>query len=358
MKVLLSPLDWGLGHTTRSIPVVRALLRAGASVTLAGSPSSLYIFREEFPELEFLEAPRYDIHYPSHGSEMPLWVMRNQKSFFHTIREEQEWVETMVIRRGFDRVISDNRFGFYSKKVPSAYITHQWRIAFPFPFRLWEPLGTLWHHQFMKNFSEVWVPDFEEYPGLAGKLSHVNSAQTHYFIGTLSRFSPPETPENQKEIDILAILSGPEPMRTQLEQKLKKILPQIPGNHEMILGCPGQKLPQEMQGNIRLYSHLETGKFTAAVARAKKVIARSGYSTIMDMLRFKADCIFVPTPGQTEQIYLAKLLQKENRAVYLSQKSLDVKTFRKALLSSHALECPGASGSDSLLERAVSRFIR
>lgn len=358
MKVLLSPLDWGLGHTTRSIPVVRALLRAGATVTLAGSPASLYIFREEFPELELLEAPRYDIRYPSRGSEMPLWVMRNQKSFFHTIREERKWVETMVMKHGFDRVISDNRFGFYSKKVPSAYITHQRRIAFPFPFGFLEPLGMLWHQRFMKHFSEVWIPDFEKYPGLAGKLSHVRSAQTHYFVGSLSRFTSPENPDAPKETDILAILSGPEPMRTQFEQKLKKILSQIPGNHEMILGCPGEKLTQETHGNIRFYSHLKTEKFAAAVTRARKIVARSGYSTIMDMLPFKADCIFVPTPGQTEQIYLAELLQKENKADYLSQKSLNAETFQKALSSDHVLECPEAPDSAGLLERTVSRFIQ
>lgn len=355
MKVLLSPMDWGLGHTTRCIPVIRALIRANVDVVLAGSPSSLFIFREEFPQLELLESPRYDIHYPCHGSEMPLWVMKNQKSFHHTIREEHEWVELMVAKHGFDRVISDNRFGFYSKKVPSAYITHQLRIAFPFPFGFLEFLGILWHQKSIRNFSEVWIPDVARFPGIAGKLSHVSSKQNYDYVGPLSRFSPPMGENVEKEIDILAILSGPEPMRSQFELKLKKVLRKIPGNHVMILGRPGLELVREKEGNIRFYSHLETEKFSDLVMRSKRILSRSGYSTIMDMLQFEANCVFIPTPGQTEQLYLARLLAKQKMAGYVSQKSISVQSLKALFKKEYRLK--RCLESNELLEKVVLRFV-
>ncbi|WP_406537836.1 glycosyltransferase [Fibrobacter sp.] len=406
MKVFVAPLDWGLGHATRCVPVVREFLRAGAEVELAVVKANANFFREVFPELRQRLAPSYNIVYPKHGYNMALWLLKNSMHLNAVMRYEHHFAEEMVERHGYDVLFSDNRFAFYSKKALSIYMTHQRRIAFPRAFAAFERIGVMWHANIMRKFDEVWVPDLEIYPGYAGSLSHSGATpgdKPMRFVGTLSRFSEmgndgnalgnaPAPVDLERVVDLMsvsefmahsanvewdaapekrtsgnhsfemranykvvAVVSGVEPARTQFEQQLRDALAQIPGRHMMILGKPSAEQKTWTEGNIEFHTHLATNDFADAVKRADFVVSRGGYSTVMDMAELGAKCIFVPTPGQFEQIVLAHDLSKAGYAVEIPADELSAETLASAFEKS--VKMPKVE-KQNLLHDAVENVVR
>lgn len=411
MKVLVAPLDWGLGHATRCVPVVREFLRAGAEVELAVVKANANFFREVFPDLRQRLAPSYNIVYPKHGYNMALWLLKNSVHLNAVMRYEHHFAEEMVKRHGYDVLFSDNRFAFYSKNALSIYMTHQRRIAFPRAFAAFERIGVMWHANIMRKFDEVWVPDLEIYPGYAGSLSHSGATpgdKPMRFVGTLSRFSEmvnvgnalgnaPAPVDLEREVDLMsmsefmahsanvewdaaseerasgkqtfgmralglranykvvAVVSGVEPARTQFEQQLREALQQIPGRHMMILGKPSAEQKTWTEGNIEFHTHLATNDFAEAVKRADFVVSRGGYSTVMDMAELGAKCIFVPTPGQFEQIVLAHDLSKAGYAVEIPADELSAETLASAFEKS--VKMPKVE-KQNLLHDAVENVVR
>ena len=406
MKVLVAPLDWGLGHATRCVPVVREFLRAGAEVELAVVKANANFFREVFPDLRQRLAPSYNIVYPKHGYNMALWLLKNSVHLNAVMRYEHHFAEEMVKRHGYDVLFSDNRFAFYSKNALSIYMTHQRRIAFPRAFAAFERIGVMWHANIMRKFDEVWVPDLEIYPGYAGSLSHSGATpgdKPMRFVGTLSRFSEmgndgnalgnaPAPVDLEREVDLMsvsefmahsanvewdaapekrtsgnhsfemranykvvAVVSGVEPARTQFEQQLREALQQIPGHHMMILGKPSAEQKTWTEGNIEFHTHLATNDFAEAVKRADFVVSRGGYSTVMDMAELGAKCIFVPTPGQFEQIVLAHDLSKAGYAVEIPADELSAETLTSAFEKS--VKMPKVA-KQNLLHDAVEDVVR
>lgn len=417
MKVLVAPLDWGLGHATRCVPVVREFLRAGAEVELAVVKANANFFREVFPDLRQRLAPSYNIVYPKHGYNMALWLLKNSVHLNAVMRYEHHFAEEMVKRHGYDVLFSDNRFAFYSKNALSIYMTHQRRIAFPKAFTAFERIGVMWHANIMRKFDEVWVPDLEIYPGYAGSLSHSGATpgdKPMRYVGTLSRFSDCNAGENagradgnalgdslgtapvsidlERDVDLMsmsefmahspnvewdaapekhtsgnhtlgmrvaykvvAVVSGVEPARTRFEQQLREALQQIPGQHMMILGKPSAEQKTWTEGNIEFHTHLATKDFAEAVKRADFVVSRGGYSTVMDMAELGAKCIFVPTPGQFEQIVLAHDLSKAGYAVEIPADELSTETLTSAFEKS--VKMPKVA-KQNLLHDAVEDVVR
>jgi hypothetical protein len=310
MKIIISPLDWGLGHATRCVPVIKTHLAAGDDVEIASAAEHKAFFSQEFPALVWHEAPSYNIRYPSHGASMPIWLCSQMPHLNRVMREENKWLADLVERRHPQQTISDNRFGFFNSKVKSAYITHQLRIAFPKPFSIFEKIGESWHRRIMRNFDEILVPDYAEFPGLAGKLSHPSYSDAKIkYIGPLSRFGPP-VPERSrspgaKTIDILALLSGPEPQRSIFEEQAIKKLSATKGNHCLVRGILGNAAALDLP--FPSHNSLKTDELAEKIMASRYILCRPGYSTIMDLNALKSDAIpiFVPTPGQTEQEYLA-----------------------------------------------------
>ena len=370
MKVLVAPLDWGLGHATRCVPVIREFLRKGAEVEIAVVKANAAFFREMFPEVRQRIAPSYNIVYPKHGYNMALWLIKKSSHLNAVIRFEHRFAEEMVERHGYDIIVSDNRFGFYSTKAHSVYMTHQRRIAFPAALSALEGLGIRWHNSLMKHFDEVWVPDEERFRGYAGALSHVEGCPVPVkFVGLLSRFADfdvkkaadcangaAKTREGHTGKNVFAIVSGVEPARTQFETELREILPKIPGQHVMALGKPQKGTHSWTEGNIEFHNHMPTEEFARAVKNADWVISRGGYSTIMDMAYLGARCIFVPTPGQYEQVSLAKELASSGYAVHIPAQELSLKTLQKAFKTGVALpEPPRENALRSTVEDLVER---
>ncbi len=365
MKILVAPLDWGLGHATRCVPIVKEFLRQGAEVELAVVKANAGFFREVFPELRQRVAPGYNVVYPKYGFNMALWLLKNSAHLNAVMRYEKRYAEEMVERHGYDVLFSDNRFAFFSKKAYSVYMTHQRRIAFPPAVAALEGVGVRWHRARMRNFDEVWVPDVEAAPGYAGALSHLpalrgENAPKVKFVGPLSRFDEVAGSLNAGSLNagslkagkyrVVAVISGVEPARTQFENRLRDILRDVPGNHLMILGKPQAPRRHWTEGNIEFVTHLPTGDFASAVGNADWVISRGGYSTVMDMAYLGAKCVFVPTPGQYEQVVLARDLATAGYAVSIPANRLSVESLLGAFKKNVALPRPESSG---VLENAV-----
>lgn len=350
MRVLVAPLDWGLGHATRCVPVVREFLRQGAEVELAVVKANSNFFSEVFPDVKQHMAPSYGIVYPKHGYNMALWLIKNSAHLNLVMREEHRFAEEMTKKNGYDVLFSDNRFAFYSKNAYNVYMTHQRRIAFPPAFAAFEGVGQMWHARLMKKFNEVWVPDLEKEPGYAGNLSHVDYCpQPVKFVGPLSRFE--SAVESKKDINVMAVVSGVEPARSRFEEKLREALRKIPGKHVMVLGKPYAGFKNWTEGNIEFFSHLPIEKFARTVARSQWVVSRGGYSTIMDMAVLGAKCICVPTPGQYEQIVLTRDLAKKGCLVKIDDAKFNEKTLKDAFDLKVALPKPE---KQNLLSSAIS----
>ena len=362
MRVLVAPLDWGLGHATRCVPVVREFLNQGAEVELAVVRSNAGLLRGIFPELRQRLVPSYNIVYPKHGYNMGLWLVKNGAHLRTVMNYEHCIAEEMVMRFHYDVLVSDNRFGFYSRKAKSIYMTHQRRIAFPRVLLAFEPLGMLWHASVMKRFDEVWVPDLPEFPGYAGALSHVKNCPVPVkYVGALSRFSgkdaeAPASLNGSGPYCFVAVVSGVEPARTRFENLLRETLVKIPGRHAIILGKPSLGVKSSNERNLDLFTHLPDDQFASVVRSAQWVISRGGYSTVMDMAVLGARCVFVPTPGQYEQVILGRDLAREGYAATIDESKFSTETLVAAVSEKAHVALP-KPGENNLLKDAVKELM-
>jgi len=358
IRVLLCPLDWGLGHATRCVPIVRELLRQGCEVILGTTGIQEHFFRTEFPALEQVACPSYKILYPEKGWHMPFWLLREAPRLRQVIRAEQLWTEKVVNSHAINLVISDNRFGCYSHKVPSLYITHQMRIAFPPMFRRLERLGERYHNLLQKPFAQVWIPDLAGEENLGGRLSHSKiDAKKHFFVGPLTRFAAKRASENAiaQDIDLLALISGPEPQRSLFESKIQLVCAEYPGSTVLVQGKPGHTASEPVNAKQKIYAHLPSEELRQLILRSKLVLCRSGYSTLMDLQALGAKAVLVPTPGQTEQEYLAESLRHKGFCGSMLQEKLNLVNLLAE--SKHAQGFQTGHSSENLLETAVTQAL-
>lgn len=321
IRILVSPLDWGLGHATRSIPVIQHLIHKGIEVVFAASGHSLKLLKEEFPQLEFAEIKGYNVRYSSFLPASVAVALQVPKINRAIAREHKE-LQQIVENKKIDAVISDSRFGMWSDKVPSVIITHQVNIHSPY-LRKMVNKKNMGH---LKKFNAVWVPDYEEGDNLSGALSHPAAEGIAVkYIGILSRFEA-RLERKEMQYDLLVLLSGPEPQRTILEKKIVRQIKEI-GNLKALVvrGLPGTKsLPAE--NNIEFVTHLDKNELFNKILVSKAILARPGYTTLMDLAAVGGKrAIFIPTPGQTEQEYLGMYMDAEGFAVNMRQKSFSLK---------------------------------
>ncbi len=313
MKVLVAPLDWGLGHATRCIPLIHTMLQMGWKVTLAGEGPSLHVLTQEFPELSVLSLKGYRISYPKKGAFFLAKLLLQIPKLFTTIRLEKKWLEEKQKENQWDIVISDNRYGLSNQHIKCIFITHQLYVISGWG-KMIDGIVNKKLHQWINKFNQCWIPDQEEDGGIAGNLSHPPRPLSLVpcpltFIGPLSRLTPKQTDSQDK---ILILLSGPEPQRSLLEEKILEQIKAIKEEFLVVRGLPNNGAQPANTPTIQFENHLSSDALSAALSNAKLVICRSGYSSIMDLLKFKKRAILIPTPGQTEQLYLGKLLKERN----------------------------------------------
>ncbi|MEO6188860.1 MAG: glycosyltransferase [Ginsengibacter sp.] len=310
LTVLIAPLDWGLGHATRCIPIIKEFKGHGCKVLLAGNETLLSLFKKEFPEIEILPLFGYNIKYSKHSSRLFLNLFFQLPKLWNTIIREHRWLKKIVRMYQPDIVVSDNRLGMYHANIVSIYMTHQLTIKTGYGFM--DIVASFIHNRFIKKYDECWVPDFEV-NGLAGELSHpANIPPNVVYIGAISRFNKLHL--SGKIYKILICLSGPEPQRTILETILLGQLENFNGKVLMVRGilneCEFISLNKE---DVEIVNHLPAAELNAAFQQAEIIICRSGYTTIMDLVKIEKQAILIPTPGQPEQEYLAyHLLGKKN----------------------------------------------
>ncbi|MFZ5970648.1 MAG: glycosyltransferase [Bacteroidota bacterium] len=313
-KVLIAPLDWGLGHAARCLPVAKALHSRGVEVAFAGAGSSLALLKKEWPGARCFEIAPYGARYARRWPLMWM-VFWQMPRFVFSIWKEHRQIEKLCRVENFQLVISDNRYGAWSAHVPSVFITHQLNIIMPPVLKWLEPVVRYFNHQQIQKFRHCWVPDSASQT-LTGLLT--NPAKlTVTFVGTLSRME--KQPAEGKVYDVVAILSGPEPQRTVFEELLRTQLVASGLKYLMILGKPQEDADPSSRPHEK--AHLQATELARVIEQAKLVICRSGYSTIMDLAALRARVFFVPTPGQTEQEYLARRLQQQGMAGFASQKT-------------------------------------
>jgi hypothetical protein len=366
-KVLVAPLDWGLGHASRCVPLIRYLLSIHWEVVLSGEGPSADLLKQEFPNLPIIPLQGYRITYPKNGKWLIPHLISQIPKIIQAIQREKKELADLQQKEKFDLVISDNRYGLHTKDCYSILITHQLHVISGFgktaDWILQKVLYRLIH-----QFNQCWVPDSEHENNIAGILSHpVELPKNIKFIGPLSRLEKKDSKDQtqyieKKENSILVLLSGLEPQRTQLEEKLLEQLSHIDlpvtfvrgipvgGEREKGIGNretaeptthnsqPTTNFPSSKEGcrpkggGVVIQPKTQTPKLNFLTASELEkampdfslVICRSGYSSIMDLLKVQKKAILIPTPGQTEQEYLGKRLAEKGYFVCQSQDKLNL----------------------------------
>lgn len=322
--VLVSPLNWGLGHASRVVPIIKLLLDNNLKVIVASSGESEKYLRKEFPELQFRKLPNYKIKYSRSNSQVLSMFGMSPKILYCSIIEHFR-LKKIVSQNKIDIVISDNRFGMWNNNVYSIFITHQLKVIFPKGLKVFEFIYQGILRCFIKHYDECWVPDYIGKANLAGDLAHKNNKLKNIkYIGALSRFSYIENIDLlDEEYDMLFILSGPEPQRSLFEEIVYREMDSSSLKFAIVRGTSEKTVLKYPCPSINIAS---THGLYDLIKKSKLVVCRSGYSSVMDLVVMNKKAVFVPTPGQTEQEYLAKYLSEKGlfKSIKQSEFSLEM----------------------------------
>lgn len=349
--VLFGALDWGLGHATRSIPILSFFLEKGWELVIAANAGPKKILQEAFPEATFLEPPSYNITYSKQSSFFTLRLMQQAPRINRVISTEKGWVDQIIQQRSVHLIISDNRYGFYHKNVPSWIITHQLSPISGLGKTI-DGLIRRFHYRLLKPFDKILVPDLPFKPGMAGRLAHPSLIPPHtHYIGLLSRLSTLEVPTLEvPTLEILIVLSGPEPSRSIFEEALRRQLRFFKGRYLLVRGLPHVSSGQ--QEHELNYADPKTLK--ALIQASALVICRSGYSSVMDLLAIEKKAVLIPTPGQTEQLYLAAHLEKQGLFPTMNEHEFDL---TKAMEKAKAFNHPGSNNAFVRYKKVLEELI-
>ncbi|MEO6131958.1 MAG: glycosyltransferase [Saprospiraceae bacterium] len=326
MKIFFPVLNWGLGHASRSLPLIKKYLSSGHEVLCASDGEALSMLRKELPDRMVLQLPGYEIFYGSRY--MPFNMLKHGRSMLKAMKTEHELTKVIVERHEIEAIISDNRYGCYHDSIPSAMITHQLQI-----FTGQKLLDVYIRRQirsWCKNFSEIWIPDETPPVNITGDLSGMSTEPIpKFYLGIISELS---CISNPGKYDAVAVISGPEPQRTHFEQLVIKQLSSLNGKYAVVCGRPGESEKVREEKNLTIYQYLSRIELSDLLKETEVVISRGGYTTLMDLAKTGHKAIICPTPGQYEQIYLADRLAGLGQCIYgrqdnlnLSQALLDVR---------------------------------
>lgn len=320
--ILVAPLDWGLGHATRCIPIITELLHLRHKVIIGAEGVQAELLKEAFPSIPIVALAGYRVKYSHKPSLLALKILVQLPKILRSIAYEHQWLKQVVKAHSIDLVISDNRYGLYCSEIPCVFITHQ--LTIKAPLKWVERLLRKINYSYINRFTVCWVPDMAGAENIAGELSHpakMPKTPVHY-INLLSRFS---TVSVQQKFDLCILLSGPEPQRTVFEKLVIEQIHQLDCNILLVRGKPMDQLVPFIADHITVYNHLNAVELSKSIQESEMVVCRSGYSTLMELLALNKKMILVPTPGQTEQEYLASLLWNRNLAISVKQHDFNLK---------------------------------
>ena len=326
LNILICPLEWGLGHAARMIPVAREFLTLGHNVIIGSGETHAALFKSEVPGLSYIDFPGFR---PEYSAVLPQYLsvlMKVPTLLYHIIRENRR-LKTLIKEHQIDIVISDNRFGLWNRQITCVYVTHMPIIPFPRAFRSFEFIGKAFHRYIINKYTICLIPDLPGVKNFSGRLTHGFPLPSNAcFTGILSRFAGEEhKPVTAKDISRhnTIILSGPEPQRGIFRKKLIELFRDIETPTIIFEGKPGKQNEVEKTGNISFVNHLPGDQMKELILTSDLILTRSGYTTIMELASLNRRAIIIPTPGQTEQEYLAEYLSAKGWFSTVSQAAMD-----------------------------------
>ncbi len=318
-RIFVSPLNWGLGHASRCVPIINELLRIGADPIIGADGSAAIFLKEIFPDLQFVTMPDCNVHYKYNS--MLLNIGLQLPSLIKLLNQERKIIKQIVKEYKIQGIISDNRYGIAHAGIPSVFIGHQLDIKIP--GLLISKAVNYQNRQMLAKFDSVWVPDYDSPDNLSGELSKGFKHRDLRFIGPLSRLNTETAP--LKDYQVVAILSGPEPQRTNFEKLLTTQLIKLEIPSLLVRGIL-KKGNDEQHGHLVIKNFADENEIAALIKGSELFISRSGYSSIMDLAKMKSNhLLLVPTPGQTEQEYFAKRFSENGSALTQHQQKLNLK---------------------------------
>lgn len=267
------------------------------------------MLEKEFPSLEFIHLPGYHITYPKKGRSFIVKILVQIPNILRAIHQENKWLKYQLTKRSWDIVISDNRYGLHNEGLTSIFMTHQLRVISGVG-KIADDFIQEFLYEKINRFTQCWIPDIEGDDNIAGALSHPQKKPKNFaYIGLLSRLNKKN---ESSDGPILVMLSGPEPQRTILENILIKQIQKIPSAFLFVRGLPEASAELSNTNNIVFKNFMNLQELSEAMSDAPLVICRAGYSSIMDLLKLNKKAILIPTPGQSEQLYLANRMKSLN----------------------------------------------
>lgn len=301
--VVFAPLNWGLGHASRLVPLIRKYEQEHWKIILVSEGSALKFLKSEFPQHRIIDTQLPELQY-SQKNNIGAHLFQLLPTFLNNKNKDSKIINQLVCHEPIHLIISDNRYGFRHSRVKSILLTHQLQLAVPLALKGLSFFAQKKLNQWINAFDECWIVDYENHD-LAGKLSTSQRLTIPFqFLGLQSRLIKEDVP---LEIDFLVVLSGLEPQRSILEQMLIKI---FENSDDRLVFVGGHFNPSIENNKIHYLPFAETSTLNKLMNQSKVIIARSGFSTIMDLLRLNKKAVLIPTPGQTEQIYLAHFHSK------------------------------------------------
>ncbi len=313
--ILVAPLDWGLGHATRCIPLIHHLLTIGCEIIIASEGSQYALLKQEFASLRHVHLKGYRLQYGKNSWHTQIKLLLQIPKILISIKRENRWLVKFLTKNRVDAIISDNRFGLHTKTMPAIFITHQLMIKTRFGKTVEKYLQKL-NYSLIQKFTACWIPDYEGQPNFGGELSHprVKPLIPVKYLGRVTRIhAQPQTVDCPL---LLILISGPEPQRTIFEELLLKQLTGYDKPAVLVRGLPGEAgLVECGNKNVIIHNHLSSSAMNTLIHKSDIIISRSGYSTVLDVVGLHKKCIFIPTPGQPEQEYLARYLEQNQLCI-------------------------------------------
>lgn len=324
-NILICPLEWGLGHAGRMVPVAKKLLEGNNNVFIGAGEEHRSLFKNELNGLSYIDFPGFRPRYSRVFPQYIILLLKTPLLLCHIIKEHIA-LKRIIRDHKIDIVISDNRFGLWSRSVKTVYITHLPLIPLPPKLHSLEWIGIVLHRFIIKKYTYCFIPDLPGELNVSGRLSHgIKLPGNVRFIGILSRFTECDPSRTGTGLDFLhntIILSGPEPQKGILRQKLTEILKDQKIPNVILEGRPGGTKEVVRSGNNISCSHLCTNEMAEVISGSGSIVCRSGYTTIMELISLNRSALIIPTPGQTEQEYLAHYLSGKGWFSTVSQKDL------------------------------------
>lgn len=347
-KVLICPLGWGLGHASRVIPIIDSFLKSGHEVIVAGDDLQLALLSKRFEGIRTINFPSFEVRFSKRKSQLLPLIWIAIRLPYHIIKEHFV-LNRLIKQHEIDIVISDNRYGLWNKNVKTIFITHQLKVFFPKPFQFLEPVGERFIRYLAEKYDSCWISDISGLDNLAGELSHPRKLPSNgKYVGLLSRFTGIEINQNGRNWDLVGVVSGPSPHREMFIEEIEKLSLKHNLKTLIIKGKPDERAEIIEKNGIWYASHLNDSTFAMVLLSSKYLIFRAGYCSLMDLVVLGIRCMIVPTPGQTEQIYVAEYLS--NKGLFKTCKQSEIENIN---ISDTLVIRETSSCSNVLLEEAI-----